>query len=191
VQPIPGVSAVQGIPGLAARCGGTYDQDGPVEESKQQTIVDGYVQQVMDLEDGIELVEAVHSGKGRIQIFIWRPEGVTIEDCTRINRRLARELEHDEFVQGSMSIEVSSPGLDRRLKSRRDFERVVGEQLKLEVEEEEGGIRTITGLLTEVADDDLLLEPPVKKKKGGPDNPGAPIRVQLNRIREGKIEIIL
>jgi len=164
-----------------------------VEESKQKTLVDGYVQQIIDLEDGIEMVETVHSGKQRIKVFIWRPEGVTIEDCTRINRRLVRALEHDDFVQGSVWIEVSSPGLDRRLHSRRDFERVIGEQLRLDVEEEDGGSRTILGLLTGVLDDDLLLDPPVKVKgkQGGSGEKGAPIRVTLSHIREGRIEISL
>jgi len=162
-----------------------------VEESKQKTLVEGYVRQVMDLEDGIELVEIVHSGKQRIKVFIWRPEGVTVEDCTRINRCLARGLEHDELVQGSMAIEVSSPGLDRRLHSRRDFERVIGEQLRLEVEEDDGGGRTIQGLLTGVLDDDLLLDPPAKGKQQGAGEKGTPIRVALSRVREGRIEIIL
>lgn len=170
---------------------GESDQGAQVEDSKQKTLVDGYVRQVIDLEDGIELIETVHSGKQRVKVFIWRPEGVTIEDCTRINRRLARELEHDELVQGSLAIEVSSPGLDRRLHSRRDFERVVGEQLRLEVEEDDGGNRTILGLLTGVLEDDLLLEPPVTGKKQGAGGKGAPIRVALSSVREGRIEIIL
>jgi len=176
------------VPGQQDR---EHDQDGPVEESNQKNLVDGYVQQVMDQEDSIELVETVHAGKQRVQVFIWRPEGVTIEDCTRINRRLVRELEHDESVQGSIAIEVSSPGLDRRLHSRRDFERVVGERLRLEIEDEEGGGRTITGLLTKVTDEDLLLELSEKGKKGGSGGKGAPVRVMLTRVREGRIEVIL
>jgi len=162
-----------------------------VEESKQKTIVEGYVQQVLELEGEVELVESVFSGRNTVKVFIYRPDGVTIEDCVRINRRLARELEHDEDLPVSLSIEVSSPGLDRRLHSRRDFERVIGEHIRLEVTEEDGTKRTIKGLLTDVTEDDLLFDPlEEKKRKGGSDGEKGPFRVALARVHEGRIEVV-
>ena len=160
-----------------------------MEESKQKTIVEGYVQQVLELEGEVELVESVFSGRNTVKVFIYRPDGVTIEDCVRINRRLTRELEHDEDLPVSLSIEVSSPGLDRRLHSRRDFERVIGEHIRLEVTEENGTKRTIKGLLTDVTEDDLLFDQP-EKKKGGSDGEKGPFRVALARVHEGRIEVI-
>ena len=161
-------------------------------ESNQTSLIEAYVQQVLELEDDLELVEVVQSGGNIVKVFIWRPEGVTIEDCTRINRRLARALEHDEDIPVSPAIEVSSPGLDRRLYSRRDFERVIGEHIRLEVKENDGREITIKGLLTDVTEeDDLLLDPPVEKKiKSGSNDKRDPFRVALALVREGRIEIM-
>ena len=163
-----------------------------MEESKQTTLIEGYVQQVLELEDDLELVEVLQSGSNVVKVFIYRPDGVTIEDCTRINRRLARALEHDEDITVPPAIEVSSPGLDRRLHSRRDFERVIGEHIRLEVTEDDGRKSAIMGLLTDVTEeDDLLLNPPVgKKRKSGSSGEKDPFRVALARVREGRIEII-
>ncbi|MFC1499862.1 ribosome maturation factor RimP [Candidatus Zixiibacteriota bacterium] len=163
-----------------------------VAESKQKELIEGYVRQMLELEDELELVEVIHSGNSVVKVFIYRPEGVTIEDCTRINRRLVRALEHDEEVPAPPSIEVSSPGLDRRLYSKRDFERVIGEHVRLEVTADDGKSSNVMGLLTDVSEEELLLEPPVekKKRKSGSGKEVGPFRVALARVREGRIEVI-
>ena len=98
-----------------------------LDEEKKQ--LDTCIERVLELESDIELVESTLSGKGRsalLRVFIHKPGGVTIDDCARISRRISRELEYDEELQEAYTIEVSSPGLDRKLHTRRDFERVQG-----------------------------------------------------------------
>jgi len=168
----------------------------PVDVDRQQMFIKECVNRVLEPEEDLELVEVAVSGKGRnaiLRVYIYKPSGVTIEDCVRVNRRLSRELEYEPELESHFSIEVSSPGLDRRLHTRRDYERAVGEMLCLMVAGGEGEARTVRGRLTEVEEETLLLDPPSTKRSGkGKRNPaGDPIRVPLEAIREGKIEIIL
>ncbi len=167
-----------------------------MDVERQQMIIEECVNRVLEPEEDLELVEVALSGRGRtaiLRVYIYKPSGVTIEDCVRVNRKLSRELEYKPELESNFSIEVSSPGLDRRLLTRRDYERAVGEILCLMVVGGEGKVRTMRGRLTEVEKETLLLDPPPTKRSGkGKRNPaGDPIRVPLKAIREGKIEIIL
>lgn len=158
-----------------------------MDEKREKELIDHYVDRILELEEDIELVESKISGKGRsalLRVYIYKSTGVTVDDCIRINKRLSRELEYDTDLQEAFTIEVSSPGLDRKLQTRRDFERVVGEVLRLEVSDADDRRRTIRGLLTEVGDDTLLLDPP-------PDGGGESFRVKLAKVHEGKVEVLL
>lgn len=163
-------------------------------EAVNGSILEEAIARTMELEDEVELVEAAVTPKGKnplVRLYIYRPAGVTIEDCARVNRRLSRELEEQEGQQAEYAIEVSSLGLDRKLKTRRDFERAVGEVLKLQVRDEKGSVRERRGLLTEVEEEDLLLEPPAEKTRSGKKKKktGEPFRVPLASIEVGTIEV--
>lgn len=164
-------------------------------EAVNESILEEVIARTMELEDEVELVEAevVPSGKNPlVRLYIYKPTGVTVEDCERVNRRLFRELEEREDLQAQVAIEVSSLGLDRKLHSRRDFERAVGEVLKLQVREEDGKTRERRGLLTEVEEETLLLEPPAERTKSGKrKKTGEPFRVPLASIEVGTIEVMM
>jgi len=166
-----------------------------VETGDWKARIEEHIARALELEDDIEVVETVLPGSsagGRIAIYIYRPEGVRVEDCARINRRLSRDFEHDPELLGRFSIEVSSPGLDRPLTTRRDFERSVGELLSLEIRgEDEHKTETRRGILTDVRDDHLLLDPPPEGGGGRSDEPGKPFRIPLETVREGTIEVVL
>ena len=159
-------------------------------------LIEACVRRALALEEEIELVESIVAGgpgSTVVRVFIYKPDGVTVDDCARINRRLSRELESHAELDRSYSIEVSSPGLDRKLTSRRDFERVLGEVLKLQVRELDGRERTVRGRLTDVEEEALLLEPLPASKGEWKERrtKGAPFRVALDRIVVGTIEVLL
>ncbi len=165
-----------------------------VETGSREILIRECIDRVLELEEDVELVEADLSGSSRsglLRVYIYTHAGVTVEDCTRISRRLSREIDHEEELLGSLSIEVSSPGLDRKLQTRRDFEMAIGEVLKLKIEED-GGSRAVIGRLTEVGEDSLLLDPPpaesgsTKKK-----NENEPKRISLSSVLEGSIEVLM
>ena len=79
---------------------------------------------------GYELVDVVQSNGGKlIQIFIDKPEGITVDDCALVSNQLSRLLMVEDVDYDRL--EVSSPGLDRVLKKPADFMRFAGYTIKL------------------------------------------------------------
>lgn len=83
----------------------------------------------------LEIVEVQLRGSGParlLRIYIDKPGGITHQDCELVSERVGALLDADDVIPGSgYRLEVSSPGLDRKLSKPRDFERVVGQNLKL------------------------------------------------------------
>jgi len=102
---------------------------------------------------------------------------VSIEDCVRISRMVEDRLDMEDPIPGSYTLEVSSPGLDRPLRTPSDFARVVGERIRLTMK---GGIRpgVVEGKLLEVGEDGLTLE----------TEEGA-TRFPFEDIAQGKVEV--
>lgn len=88
-------------------------------------------------EFGFELVElerAGHRGRPILRLRIDRLDskpggGVTVEDCARVSRALEAVLDTRDDLPGSYILEVSSPGVERPLRRRRDFERSIGQEI--------------------------------------------------------------
>lgn len=83
---------------------------------------------------GFELVEAVLEQRGRrqvVRIVIHSEAGVTLGDCERVTRAAGSALETANSIPGSYVLEVSSPGVDRVLKSAREFDLFRGKRVRL------------------------------------------------------------
>lgn len=83
---------------------------------------------------GVELVEASIEGPRRrrtLRLTIYRPEGVDLDLCTDVSELVSNLLDELDPIEGSYVLEVSSPGLERPLKKPRDFERAVGETVRI------------------------------------------------------------
>ena len=106
---------------------------------------------------GVSLVESdiFRAGKRRtLRLYIDKPEGVTIDDCSKVSRHLSDALDQDpEVVEGAYTLEVSSPGLDRPLKSVADLLRNKGRVLR--VTRSTG--KPLTGKLLEADENNLTL----------------------------------
>jgi ribosome maturation factor RimP len=105
----------------------------------------------------LELVdlELEFSGKRRcLRFFVDRPDGgVNIDECAGASRALGWELEEDEsIITGPFVLEVSSPGVERRVGRPRDFKRFVGHSLKLKLGEPIEGRRNYIGRLSDADD---------------------------------------
>lgn len=89
-----------------------------------------------------------------LRIYIDKANGVDVEDCAAVSRRLSDALDQDEsLIEGAFTLEVSSPGIDRPLKSTRDFERNLNQLLR--ITRETG--KPLTGTLTAVDEQNLTL----------------------------------
>jgi len=79
---------------------------------------------------GYDLIEVSFS-QGLLRLTIDTPKGVTLEDCVAVTRRVGLTLDAQDYIPGRYRLEVSSPGLTRKLVSRRDFEHFTGRKVKL------------------------------------------------------------
>jgi ribosome maturation factor RimP len=103
-----------------------------------------------------ELVELRVSGGRRklIRLYVDGPEGITIDQCAEVSREIGDVLDAHDLIAGTYILEVSSPGLTRPLKTDRDFERVIGKDLQLDVT----GLGECVGKLQSVSPDHLMVE---------------------------------
>ena len=142
---------------------------------------------------GLEVVdvELLGGGKSRmLRIFIDKPEGVTHEDCSSFSREVGTIFDVEEAVPGSSYLlEVSSPGLDRKLSKPADYERFMGSLLKLTTWEPVNGNRHFEGRLKAFHDGRIRLELGGRKKpkKHQAAEPGAEIEIELANVEKANL----
>lgn len=110
---------------------------------------------------GYELVDLEHgAGRGSavVRLFIDRSGGVGIEDCERVSREVSALLDVEDPIPSAYTLEVSSPGFDRALRTRAHFERFVGSRVLVELAAARAGRRRYTGTLLAVNGEELVLE---------------------------------
>lgn len=107
---------------------------------------------------GFELVDAQASNHGRLlRVFIDKAGGVNVDECAAVSRHLSRVL----AVEGVdyERLEVSSPGLDRTLRKRADFERFAGRRVDVRMRAPDGtGRRRFVGVLRGLEGDAVAME---------------------------------
>ena len=99
---------------------------------------------------GYELVDLEYApGRAHalLRIFIDRPEGVGLDDCERVSHEISALFDVEDPVSTGYTLEVSSPGLDRVLRTPEHFQRFVGERIRLELRIARDGRRRYTGRL--------------------------------------------
>jgi len=95
---------------------------------------------------GYEVVDCELSSGGRlVRIYIDKPGGVDVDDCARVSSHLTHLFTVENVAYERL--EVSSPGLDRRLKKEADFARFDGQEAQLRLREPIGNTRRIKGVL--------------------------------------------
>jgi ribosome maturation factor RimP len=140
-----------------------------MSENSRKAIVEkitGIVRRVGEPE-GIEVVEVQMLGGGRarlVRIFIDKPAGVSHADCEFISHQVGTILDVEDVVPGeSYTLEVSSPGLERKLSKPRDFERFVGQKAKVVLREPVENQRRWEGKLAGFSEGIVALEPSAGK----------------------------
>jgi len=107
---------------------------------------------------GLEFVEAdFHRERDRrvLRVTVDRDGGVDLDAIAHASERISRRLDLEDVASGPYTLEVSSPGVERRLREPRDFRRRVGEKVKVKSTEPVEGSRTHTGTLLS-ADDEAV-----------------------------------
>jgi len=119
-----------------------------------------------------------------------RPEGVTHEDCANFSREFGTIVDVEDTVPGgSYVLEVSSPGLDRKLTKAADFERFRGQRVKLMTREPVNNNRHFEGKLESFENGRLLLDlSAARKKKMRPkDGEAAKVEIELGNVEKANL----
>jgi len=83
--------------------------------------------------------------------------GITIDECTSINKQVVRGIEEKQWFGDDFVVEVSSPGLDRELKTFNDFLRAVGRKVRIHLKEPVEGKVEHHGKITKVEENQVLI----------------------------------
>ncbi len=111
-------------------------------------------------EMGFEMVDVdfvPQAGRSLVRVFLDRPGGITLEDCARFSRRLGDLLEMNQTLSGAYHLEVSSPGIERRLRTGEHFRRFAGSEARVELHAAADGRRRGEGKIEEAGEDSVRL----------------------------------
>jgi ribosome maturation factor RimP len=131
---------------------------------------------------GIEIfdVELLGGGKSRVlRVYIDKPEGVTLDDCEGVSQALSAALDAGDVVPGdTYHLEVSSPGVERKLNKPQHFQRFVGQKAKIVLRTPVENQRTWIGTLSDFSDGIITLEPA----------PGKPVRFAYEQVEKANLK---
>jgi ribosome maturation factor RimP len=109
---------------------------------------------------GLELVDVAfrrESGRRILRVIVDREGGVDVDTIAELAERVSRRLDVEGFAPGPYALEVTSPGIERSLKGPRDFERRVGDTVKVKTTRPVDGRTKITGELVSADDDGIVV----------------------------------
>ena len=133
-------------------------------------------------ESDVEIVEFILKRVSRslmLRLLVDKKGGITLDECARLNKHIVALIDKDSLISGPYTLEVSSPGLDRPLKNRRDFEKSIGKEVEIWLSEPIEGQPYIDGSI-EDADDNKVHIIDVKGKK---------LVVVYDKINKAKLKI--
>ena len=133
-------------------------------------------------QEGLEIVEVDLVGGGRhrvLRIYIDKPGGVSHADCEKVSHQVGEILDVEDVIPGAgYTLEVSSPGVERKLSKPRDFERFVGEKVKVSLRAPLENQRHWQGMLAAFANGTVTLE----------TAPGKSIQFPLEQVERANLK---
>ena len=110
--------------------------------------------------ENAELIDLELHGKPggyRFSVFADTDHGISVEQCTKISRKLVRLPELDKQLGEKYRLEVSSPGINRRIRKKEDFERFVGSKIRIRTRSPIDGRRKVTGVIEGIEENDVII----------------------------------
>jgi ribosome maturation factor RimP len=134
------------------------------------------------IDHGLELVHTEVAGpdnKPIVRIFIDKPNGVTHQDCSEVSLHVGTVLDVEDFIHASYTLEVSSPGLERGLYKRADYERFAGRLAKIRTRQPTNGQRNFRGRLLGIDGEEVLFD----------DHTSGRVKIALDSIAKANLEL--
>ncbi len=146
--------------------------------------IESLVSDLLETNKNLFLVEAKVSGNQgayKVAVYIDGDTGVPIESCAKISRVLSERIDENGIIEGSYTLEVSSPGLDHPLKLVRQYYKNIGRKVKVVTSNDE----VKTGNLVAVSDESIVIED--KEKNSKKKKPSEPLRIFFSDIKKTNV----
>ena len=133
-------------------------------------------------DEGLELLatEVVGSGpKSVLRLIVDSPDGVTLDQCSAVSRQTSALLDVEDPITHAFTLEVSSPGLDRKLYSADDYTRFSGERVTVRMRPSYRELRVVTGELGGIENGVVLVT----------DDSNGVVHLPLDQVFETRIEV--
>lgn len=137
---------------------------------------------------GLDLVEVLCVGQGPrsiVRVLIDKPGGVTITDCEQAHKALGPALDVADPFPHAYTLEVSSPGLDRRFKRLEDYRRALGKRVSIKLRQPLDGQWRVAGELAQVDERSVTLA--VSTEKAAPRY----VTLELPMIAEARLVVTI
>lgn len=119
-------------------------------------------------ENGVEIYDVEYvkeGGEWYLRAYIDREDGVNIQDCENVSRKLSDRLDEEDFIEEAYILEVSSPGLGRPLKKDRHLEKSLGKEVELRLYRPQEKQKEFEGILKAYNKDSVTLEIQEEERK--------------------------
>lgn len=134
--------------------------------------------------EGFELVHCEFAGghgQATLRVYIDKPGGITHQDCSHISNQLSTVLDVEDLISHQYILEISSPGVDRGLYKKSDYERFAGSSIRLRTQQAIDGRRNFRGRLAGIEGDQVKLL----------DQKGQAIMIPFTSISSANLEVEL
>ena len=98
-----------------------------------------------------------HPRHGLLRIYIDSPNGILVDDCSKVSHQVSGVLDVEDPIQGNYQLEVSSPGTDRPFFYLHQFEQFIGSTVMVNLYQPIAGRKKITGIIEKVVDNIVTL----------------------------------
>jgi ribosome maturation factor RimP len=110
---------------------------------------------------GLELVEVSQrseAGRSVLRVVVDSESGVDLDTISALSEKVSRRLDLEGYAPGPYALEVTSPGIERPLRSLRDYRRAIGQRVKVKTSEPVNGARNHAGVLVSAEDGQIVIE---------------------------------
>ncbi len=119
------------------------------------------IAQLAAAENGVEFIHSEVLGSKKsftVKVYIDKPGGVTVEDCSVVSRKIDAALDADDFIPAAYILEVSSPGIERELYSLQDFIKFNGSAAKIRTHKPIGAQRNFRGAISGIEGEEIIFD---------------------------------
>lgn len=126
-------------------------------EEKVENLVKPIIENI-----GYELYDIEYAKEGKdyyLRIFIDKPEGITIDDCEKVNDAIKDKLDEEDYIKQQYFLEVSSPGIERILRKDKHLEQNIGKEISINLfKKDKEGKKEYQGILMSYNTDTIEIE---------------------------------